>query len=54
MRAQTAEKILAWLLRVMGGLACLAIVAVVMPTSWIVAGAEATGTDPFHDTPLSG
>lgn len=37
----------------MGGLASLAILAVVMPTSWIVAGIDATGTGPFHDTPLN-
>ena len=53
MRTHTAERILTWLLRVMGLLAALAIVAVVMPTSWIVSGAEQTGTGPFQDTPLN-
>lgn len=53
MREQSAQTILTWLLRVMGFLASLAIIAVVMPTSWIVAGAEWTDTAPFHDSPLT-
>jgi len=53
MREQTAEKILTWLLRVLGFLAALAIIAVVMPTSWMVAGAEWAGTTPFQDSPLN-
>ncbi|NIM01661.1 MAG: hypothetical protein GTN89_12695 [Acidobacteria bacterium] len=52
MREQTAEKVLTWLLRVLGFLACLAIIAVVMPTSWMVAGAKYAGS-PFVDNPLN-
>ena len=53
MREQTAEKVLTWLLRVLGFLACLAIIAVVMPTSWMVAGAKYAGTTPFEGSPLN-
>ena len=47
------EKVLVWLLRVNGFLASLAIVAVVMPTAWIDAGARASGLGPFPDTMLT-
>lgn len=53
MRTRTAERSLAWLLGIVGGMACLALVAVVMPTSWIEAGAELTGVGPFPDSPLT-
>lgn len=47
------EKILVWLLRVTGGLASLAIVAVVMPTAWIDAGSRMSGLGEFPDTTLT-
>ena len=53
MRPETSEKILTWLLRVNGFLACLAIIAVVMPTSWMDAGSRAVGLGPFPDTALT-
>jgi len=52
MRPRTAERTLCWLLRIMGGMAMLAIVAVVMPTRWMEAGAEWTDVGAFPDTPL--
>ncbi len=53
MRPPTAELILKWLLRLMGFLASLAIVAVFMPTAWIEAGAERSGAGSFVDSPLN-
>ena len=53
MKSRTAETMLTWLLRVMGFLPLLAIVAVVMPTSWMEAGAQWTGVGSFPDTPLT-
>ena len=53
MRPETSEKILTWLLRVNGFLACLAIIAVVMPTSWMDAGSQAMGVGSFPDTVLT-
>ena len=53
MRPETSEKILTWLLRVNGFLACLAIIAVVMPTSWMDAGSRAAGVGSFPDTVLT-
>lgn len=48
-----AERVLCWLIRIMGGLAALALIAVVMPTAWIDAGSRATGVGPFVDTTLT-
>ena len=53
MRPQMAEKVLVWLLRINGSLACLAVIAVVMPTAWLDAGARAAGLGPFPDTVLT-
>lgn len=52
MNPDRAERILTWSLRVLGVVAALAIVAVAMPTSWMVAGAEWSGVAPFPDTVL--
>ncbi len=52
-RSQTAERVLKWLLRVVGGLATLAIIAVAMPTTWMDAGAAWTGLGSFPDTTLA-
>jgi hypothetical protein len=53
MTPKTARRILKWLLRVMGGAAMLAIVAVFMPTAWMEAGARWAGVGPFPDTTLT-
>ena len=53
MKPETSARILAWLLGVMGAMGMFAIIAVVMPTSWMDAGAEWTGVGPFPDTALT-
>lgn len=53
MRPTTAEKVLAWLLGINGGLALLAVFAVVMPTDWMEAGARWAGLDVFPRSTLS-
>ncbi|MGD8375389.1 MAG: hypothetical protein PVF68_04545 [Acidobacteriota bacterium] len=53
MRPETARRALAWLLRINGALACLAIVAVFFPTVWIDAGSRLAGLGPFPDTVLT-
>ncbi len=51
MKPDTALKVLAWLLVVMGGLACLAVIPMVMPTDWMVAANDWLGLEPFpHGT----
>lgn len=52
MTSATAEKVLKWLLLSMGGLTCLAFVAVIMPTDWMEAGNDAMGLGPFQRSPL--
>lgn len=53
MNPHSAERLLTWMLRVTGAAAGLAIVAVVMPTSWMVAGAEWADVAPFPDSVLT-
>ena len=53
MRPETSAKILTWLLRVNGFLACLAIIAVLMPTSWMDAGSRWADLGPFPDSVLT-
>ena len=42
-----------WLLRVGGGLAATAAVAIVMPTDWMEAANDLMGLQPFHRSPLT-
>jgi hypothetical protein len=53
MKPKTAEKILFWLLIVMGGLAALAVVPMVMPTDWMEATNDWLGLDPFPRSTLT-
>jgi hypothetical protein len=53
MRAETAEKILRWLLLVLGGMAATAVVPMVMPFGWMQAANDALGLAPLADTPLA-
>lgn len=47
-----AEAILRWLLLLMGGMAMLAVVAMVMPTDWMEAGNDAMGLGLFQRSVL--
>jgi len=51
--APTAARLLTWLAALNGGIATLALVAVVMPTRWMEAGAAWTGVGTFADTTLT-
>jgi len=53
MRAETAEKILKWLLVVLGGLAATAVVPMVMPFAWMQGANDALDLAPLADTPLT-
>ncbi len=53
MRAETAETILKWLLVILGGLAATAVVAIVMPFSWMQSVNDSLGLEPLVDTPLT-
>ena len=53
MTAPTAARLLTWLAALNGALATLALVAVVMPTRWMEAGAAWTGVGAFPDTTLT-
>lgn len=53
MTALKAEKILTWLLRVLGALTLTALVPMVMPTSWMVAVNDWLGLEPLHVAPLT-
>ncbi len=53
MRSETAERILTWLLVVLGGLAATAVVPMVMPFAWMQGVNDALGLAPLVDTPLT-
>lgn len=53
MSAQKARNYLVALLYLMGGLAVLAVVPMVMPTSWMVATNDWLGLGPFPHAPLT-
>lgn len=53
MRAETAEKVLKWLLVVLGALAATAVVPMVMPFAWMQSVNDAMGLEPLVDTPLA-
>ncbi len=50
---QVADRPLAIVLRVLGGVDMLAFVAVLMPTVWIEFGHQATGLGEFPDAPIA-
>jgi hypothetical protein len=50
---QTARRLLAWLLFVLGGVMSVAFVAVVMPTAWMVAIADWLEAGPLQRSPLT-
>jgi hypothetical protein len=50
---QTARRVLAWLLYILGGMMSVAFVAVVMPTSGMVAIADWLGVGPLQRSPLT-
>lgn len=52
MKPETAERNLTWLLRVLGSVTLLALIAVVMPTRWMAAVNDWIGLDPFAPSPL--
>lgn len=52
MGAQTAEKLLRWLLLVLGGLAATAAIPMVMPFAWMQAVNDSLGLEPLVRTPL--
>ena len=53
MRAEVAEKVLKWLLVVLGALAATAVVPMVMPFAWMQSVNDALGLGPLVDTPLA-
>ena len=53
MRADKSEKILKWLLIILGGLAVTAVVPMVMPFAWMQGANDALGLAPLADTPLT-
>ncbi len=53
MRSDKAQKILKWLLIVVGGLTATAIFPMVMPTDWMEATNDSLGLGPFHRSPLT-
>ena len=53
MRPEKAEKILRWLLIVLGGMAATAVVPMVMPFAWMQSANDALGLAPLVDTPLA-
>ena len=53
MRAEKAEKILKWLLVILGCLAATAVVPMVMPFVWMQGVNDALGLAPLADTPLT-
>ena len=50
---QTARRLLAWLLYALGGMMSVAFLAIVMPTSGMVAIADWLGVGPLHRSPLT-
>jgi hypothetical protein len=53
MRPERAERLLKWLLFLLGGAALLAVVPMVMPTDWMEAVNDWLGLGPFPRTPLT-
>ncbi len=53
MESVRSEKILVWLLRILGGMAVLAVVPMVMPTDWMGAVNNGLGLEPLHRAPLT-
>ena len=53
MRPETAERVLKWLLVVLGGLAATAVVPMVMPFAWMQSANDSLGLSPLADTPLT-
>ncbi len=53
MSPERAERLLALLLYLLGGLAALAVVPVVMPTAWMESTSLWLGVDPLPRTPLT-
>ena len=53
MRPATAEKVLKWLLVVLGAMAATAVVPMVMPFTWMQRANDALGLAPLADTPLT-
>ncbi len=53
MRAETAERVLKWLLVVLGCMASTAVVPMVMPFAWMQGVNDALGLAPLADTPLT-
>lgn len=53
MRPETAQRLLTWLLYIMGGMMAFAFVPVVMPTAWMAEIADWLGVGPLPRTPLT-
>lgn len=53
MQATQAERVLVWLLRVLGVLTLLALFAIVMPTDWMASVNDRLGLEPLARTPLT-
>jgi hypothetical protein len=53
MRAETAERVLKWLLLLLGGLAATAVAPMLMPFAWMQRANDALGLAPLIDTPLT-
>jgi hypothetical protein len=53
MQQQTARRLLAWLLYVLGGMMSVAFLAVIMPTSGMAVIADWLGVGPLQRTPLT-
>lgn len=53
MSSSTAEKFLRWLLLLMGATACLAFVAIFLPTDWMESVNDAIGLGAFPHAPLT-
>ena len=53
MQPQRAERILVWLLRLLGAMTLCALVPMVMPTGWMAAVNDWLGLDPLPRTPLT-
>lgn len=53
MQAASAEKVLKWLLVVLGAMAASAVFTAVMPTAWMEACSRWLGVEPLPRTPLA-
>lgn len=52
MRPEKAERVLKWMLVILGGMAATAVVPMVMPFAWMQRANDALGLAPLADTPL--